>query len=156
MTAIDSYERTRESYRPERAGVTTTTLMVGESRPANGTFFYCAASKLFFRTRDAFVLAFGDSVADETDFLVQFQRNGFFLVDLCAEPVNHLKASLMPQRRNIRAVSEPRLARQLKRLRAGTRIVGVMKGIESNVRNAIAASGGRDLVLSLSLPFPAR
>lgn len=155
-TSTRSYEALRATYRPERAGVQTRVLLVGESRPANGTFFYRADATLFFRTRDAFVRAFGKRVADGTDFLAQLQRNGYFLIDLCPEPVNHLKGSQMPKRRAMRDASERRLARRLRTLPTDTQIVVAMKGIDANVRRALAATRRPDLVLNPALPFPGR
>jgi hypothetical protein len=48
-------ETLRMRYRPEKIA----TLMVGESRPAGGTFFYRANSNLFYATRQAFQLGHG-------------------------------------------------------------------------------------------------
>ncbi len=149
---MNNYERLRESYRPEGAGASTRVLMIGESRPANGTFFYCADSNLYRSTRQAFVRAYRAAPSGKA-FLAHFQGEGFFLVDLCHEPVNRLD----PQTRlEVRHSGEKGLTEEMKRLASGGQIVCVMKDIAGNVRRAIAASGRRDLKIDLELPFPGR
>ena len=146
----DRYERLRQSYRPERVGVLTKVLMVGESRPYSGEFFYCTDSNLFFKTRDAFKLTYGETVRDGTDFLRQFQGNGFYLVDLCGRPVN--RGMTDDERETERGNGERRLRRELGRLSPNTDVVVVMKAIMENVKRA--ARNRPDLVLRPPLPFP--
>src|SRR3990172_2623669 len=121
----------RESYKPEEVGVATQTLMIGESRPNGGTFFYAGNSILFSSIKEAFAEAFGPSASRGSGFLKQYQHSGFYLVDLCDEPVNHLKDD--PRRLEMRKRSEGRLAGAITVLPKAARIVILMKAIEANV-----------------------
>ena len=67
--AAEGYEAAREFYRPERIGCVTQALLIGESRPANGTFFYRANSNLFRYTQEAFATAYGAAVRTSPEFL---------------------------------------------------------------------------------------
>jgi hypothetical protein len=79
----DDVEALRSRYRPDDVWV----LMVGESPPAAGSFFYRADSHLFEATREAFELALGPMPPGEA-FLNKFQSMGFWLYDVVREPVN--------------------------------------------------------------------
>jgi hypothetical protein len=78
-----------------------------------------------------------------------------YMVDLCDEPVNHLDFD-GPERLGKRRSGELRLASELGNLQKGARVVVVMTAINTNVRNALARCGRRDLSLDRVLPFPAR
>jgi len=150
---IDRYERLRQSFRPERIGVPTQVLMIAESRPDSGKFFYRAEtnfSNLFHRTREAFRLAYGRAVKDGVNFLQQYQRSGFFLVDLCSQPVNRGMSD--EERLEAHRMGEQKLRRQLKKLPPNAHVVMVMKAIEHHVRRA--GSNRPDLVFHPALPFP--
>jgi len=72
-------EALRERYRPSRVVV----LIVGESPPAGGGFFYAPGGSLLGRaTREAFEEAFGVRFGSYSEFLGFFRSRGFFLVDL--------------------------------------------------------------------------
>jgi len=128
--------------------------MIGESPPAGATFFYQANSQLFRAVRDSFVEAFGPDLPTGERFLNTYQARGFFLLDLCDEPVNQLKDN--PQRLTLRDQGERTLAKKLAALPAEVSIVVLMKAIEANVRSAITRSGRSDLPVDLVLPFPGR
>jgi hypothetical protein len=136
----------REQFKPTKVR----TLFVGESSPASGTHFYRANSNLFRATREAFALAFGDSVPDGPAFLHDFRDRGCWLVDLADRPVNRLPGR--PRKDAVDAGAEPLTA-----LIAATRperIVVVKASIADAVRRAAAAArfeGG-----SVELPFPVR
>ena len=68
-------------------------LFVGESPPAGGTFFYRADSNLFRYTRQAFSAAYEIDFNNGAEFLTFFQPQGCYLIDLCEEPINHIKAN---------------------------------------------------------------
>src|SRR4051794_2820337 len=91
----DEYELLREAFRPRRV----TVVFVGESRPANGTFFYRGDSRLAKYTSQAM------GVAGKTPsiFLQAFRSAGYFLIDLCPEPVNRLRGR---ERRTARSMGE--------------------------------------------------
>jgi hypothetical protein len=151
--SVHPLEKLRESYKPERVGVQTTCLMIGESRPHGGTFFYQADSALYFATRRAFYEAFGGEVQLGRDFLRQFQKSGFFLTDLCTRPVNRLNDL---ERIGERRRGEASLGRRIESLPNATSIILVMKAIRVNVESALASSRRSDLRINLVLPFPAR
>ena len=79
-------EAVRLLYLPERIRY----LLVGESVPNGGTFFYDANSILFRYTYEAFRQVFERDCGEEQAFLRFFQKQGFFLDDLCSIPVNAL------------------------------------------------------------------
>jgi hypothetical protein len=79
----DERDLLRARYRPDDVWV----LMVGESPPAGGTFFYQADSHLYDATREAFEVALGPMPQGEA-FLERFQAMGFWLYDVVREPVN--------------------------------------------------------------------
>jgi hypothetical protein len=144
-TAQESVEQSREAYRP----ATVRVLFVGESPPANGTFFYFGDSKLARCTREAFERVYGQTT-DVQQFLADFRERGFYLVDLCQAPVNRLARR---SRRAARRASVKELADTLRELRP-TRIVAVMKAIEPEVVQAIEAAGLLGISMD-ALPFPA-
>src|SRR4051812_24859212 len=79
-------ERLRRRFRPAKVRV----LFVGESPPASGRFFYRGDSGLYRAMREAFATL--DPSLGDTNFLQAFQERGFYLVDLCAGPVDDLDA----------------------------------------------------------------
>lgn len=141
----DSYEEKRESFRPTKVNV----LFVGESRPANGTFFYQGDSNLAKYTCEAFSQA-GKPVLERIEFLQQFKAKGCFLVDLCPQPVNQLPHA---ERREARRQGEAALAETLAELRPRA-IVVVMTGIAGNIRRSVRQARQQELPLHV-LPFPA-
>lgn len=140
---MESSEQIRNKYRPD----SVSTLFVGESPPANGTFFYKGDSRLFRYTCEAF----GCSTADVSSFLSGFKSQGFFLVDLCSTPVNNLPPR---ERRRARNAGVPRLAREIEELQPKA-IVVVMKAIADHVHRALGDSGLRPEQVHV-LPFPAQ
>ena len=69
MTIVGkSVESKRREYKPSN----TLVLFVGESPPANGTFFYCGDSNLAWYTREAFEAAFGE-LGGASQFLETFR-----------------------------------------------------------------------------------
>ena len=74
MTTVKDLEKLRNSFKPDKVKY----LLVGESIPSNGTFFYTADSPLFKYTKEAF-----DEVFGGTEFsLDEFKKRGFYLFDL--------------------------------------------------------------------------
>jgi hypothetical protein len=84
FTEGPSTEETRRQFLPEDVRI----LLIGESAPANGTFFYKANSKLYDATKEAFRLAVPKLVRGP-NFLDRFMALGCYLDDLCLTPVNH-------------------------------------------------------------------
>ena len=143
---MDPYEVLREKHKPARTRV----LFIGESRPANGTFFFCGDSQLARYTCEAFGPE-GGPVQVMSSFLKHFQALGCFLVDLCPEPVNHLPPC---QRRRAQKAGEPALATTLREL-SPLAILVVMRAIAPSVARS-AALAGADTTPRDVLPFPAQ
>ena len=143
---IGDWERLRQSYRP----TLTRMLFVGESRPANGTFFYAGDSILHDAIRDGFLptcQGFGG-----IGFLSYFAKLGCYVEDLCPEPVNQWKIR-DPRRLAARDAGEAALAVRLTGLEPAV-VVLVMKAIVPNVQRALSAATIASPVHAL--PFPGR
>lgn len=139
------YETLRERYRPPGK---LAILMVGESRPAGGTFFYLANSNLYYATRQAFAEALGPMPPGE-DFLRYLADRGVWLYDLAAGPVDRLAG-----RPRKAAVSE-RIGHFVELLRdtEPKAIVAVKRDLSAVVRRAMADAGAPVDRLRV-VPFP--
>jgi hypothetical protein len=83
----DQREIKRREYKPTDIKV----LFACESLPKEKeNFFYYRHSVLFDRTLEAFQNVFPKIT--QANFLDRFKEFGFYLDDLCGEPVNHLKS----------------------------------------------------------------
>ena len=91
-------ERLRSAHKPEAIRL----LFIGESRPAGGTFFYDGNSILQRWTAVAMSRAHAVDFEDSAAFPREFRAAGYYLDDLCLEPVNHLIPS---ERRRVRVDS---------------------------------------------------
>lgn len=83
------YEKLRLSYKPDVVKV----LLVGESRPSWGNFFYDTERPDWLRecTRQVFSAIYKEARhLGGDDFLKFFKEKGFYLEDLCHEPVDFL------------------------------------------------------------------
>jgi hypothetical protein len=140
-----TYEELRNRYKPE----STRVLFVGESRPNGGTFFFNGNSNLYRHTRKAFETTFGQIYVDARAFLTAFSGAGFWLADLCPDPVDGLKGT---PRRDVCTAGEPALGRLLTQLRPHT-VIGVKLDLKSHIQRAITLAGDKPPVLHV-LPFP--
>jgi len=138
-------ESLRRSYRPEQVRL----LLVGESPPASGRFFYCANSILFYATRDAFARAYAREWATGGEFLEFFKSLGCYLDDLCLHPVNDLPWS---ERVEARSAAEEGLAGRIGEY-APQAVASVMYEIHGHVCRA-ASLAGMERAVAASLPFP--
>ena len=138
-------ETLRARYKPDRVQI----LLIGESPPVGGTFFYAANSNLFRYTREAFEAALECTWASDDDFLTFLKKCGFYLEDLCLEPVNGLGPA---DRRAVRRTGETPLAERLASLRPKA-ICVTPKAIARNAERAVSTAG-LDAMLTV-LPFPA-
>ena len=120
-------EALRRCFQPARVKL----LFIGESPPASGRFFYCGDSGLYRAMRDVF-RTLDPSISDAT-FLQTFRESGFYLVDLCPEPVDKLPPRL---RRAACAVAEKPLARIIARVQPRM-IATLVRSIEGNVTRAL-------------------
>lgn len=119
----DRYEALRQRYRPGRIDI----LLVGESRPAGGSFFYLANSNLYYATHEAFQRALGP-MPEGTAFLELLRDRGVWLYDLADAPVDRMRGR--PRRDAVRErvsdlvdllrQSRPRLVIAIKRDLAAT------------------------------------
>lgn len=142
--ASGSFEDLRDRYRP----IAIKVLLVGESRPAGGTFFYLANSRLFFATREAFFAAHGSAAVGDA-FLAQLQKNGLWLYDLAASPVNRMSGRPRQEAVDARTSDLVQLLREAK----PQAVVVIKRSLEPTVRSA-TISAGLDLRLLHALPFP--
>lgn len=143
--STESVEQKRQEYRPAQVLY----LFIGESAPANGTFFYSGDSNLARYTREAFERVLGD-FADTAQFLGAFQQSGCYLLDLCDTPVDALDRQ---QRRAARKQAIRSLSDPLSGMRPSL-IVVVMKAIEREAAAAVRQAGLGDVTMRV-LPFPA-
>ena len=140
------FERIRAQYRPEVVRV----LLVGESRPKQGTFFYNGDSNLFRYTLDVFCRVLDVKFESADEFLQYFRKAGYYLDDLCLDPVNNMHKK---SRKLARKAGIHQLANIIKAC-SPKAVISLMKGIAPNVRRAVARSG---VVLEQGfhcVPFP--
>lgn len=143
---MDKFELLRETHKPAETRI----LFIGESPPANETFFYQGDSRLAKYTCEAFSPENGPTLKMSA-FLKYFRARGCFLVDLCAQPVNHLPRK---ERKIKRKAGEFLLAQSLKELQPSV-IVVVMKAISPSVARA-ATDAAAEVIPRHTLPFPAQ
>lgn len=139
-------EGAREKFRP----TTIKHLVVGESAPRGGTFFYFANSLLFRQTRTAFYEVFGKVCGDGQQFLRYFQDKQFFLDDLCSVPVNGMDGV---ERVRERAAGIKPLAKRIADANPET-VVVAMKAIVPEVREACHLADVSPKLVELPFPRP--
>jgi hypothetical protein len=137
-----NWEQLRRRYQPPQVRI----LLIGESPPASGRFFYQRDSGLYRAVRDAFQIF--DSSTEEADFLDVFQASGCYLIDLSKQPVDALRPA---DRRAACREGEAALARSIRRLKPGI-VVTLLKSIRPNVERAAAAAKWSGPVLEVSYP----
>jgi hypothetical protein len=125
-------------------------LLVGESPPASGKFFYCGGPMARY-TAGAFEDAYGVRFPNSPDckeFLAFFKEHGCYLEDLSVAPVN-----TMSRAERIARLKEsvPRLSPRIRELNPEV-VVAVLRRIEPFVREAIELAGGNPAFRVL--PFP--
>ena len=126
-------ETLRHSYRPKNCKV----LLIGESAPAAGAFFYSGDSLCTY-TREAFKIAFPkvNIPTRNIDFLDYFRYHGFFLDDLSLIPINNAGPQIRQQhnRDGIAALSK-RLQDYNPKV-----VICIMLGIRDYVKDAVERS----------------
>jgi hypothetical protein len=137
-------EALRRRFLPQRVRI----LLVGESPPASGRFFYCEDSGLYRAVRDVFKEA--DPAISDEGFLRRFQTCGCYLIDLCEDPVDKLDSK---SRRRTCSMGEALLARRIRRLRPEM-IVSLVRSILGNIERASARAHWHGPILDL--PYPGR
>ncbi len=133
----------RHRYRPDRVKL----LLVGESPPANGKFFYLRSPMTTFTSRP-FEKRYGVSFSSNAEFLDFFRERGCYLEDLCLEPVDRLDRA---EREAKLRSSVDEFANRLRTLQPEV-VAIVLRKIDKYVREAVARSGVDARVYTL--PFP--
>lgn len=136
-------EELRRSHRPKKVIL----LLVGESAPVSGKFFYHKSAMTTFTAR-AFEKTYGVTFEDNADFLRCFQASGSYLDDLSLTPVNAMRPKERERtlQESIRSLSQRILEVEPKI------VVAVLRKIEPYVREAVELTG-RQIVFRV-LPFP--
>lgn len=142
---VNEYEQLRRRYRP--AG-RVRVLLIGESRPAGGTFFYLANSNLFHATRAGFERALGPMPAGEA-FLEWLRERGVWLYDLSPAPVNRLRGR--PRHDAVRVRASDLV--DLLRATDPEHVVVVKRSLATVVRHAMQSAELPSSRLHV-LPFP--
>ena len=145
MTGRATTERARASYRPHDIRV----LLIGESPPAGGTFFYFGDSVLYDATRDAFFKAWPSLRRRDEDFRSTFRALGCFVEDLSLIPVNKL---LDDEKEGLLCAGIPKLVRRIAPLQPQA-VVIIKSSIVPKVTHAVKRAGLGDVDRS-ELPFP--
>ncbi|WP_319409473.1 hypothetical protein [uncultured Desulfosarcina sp.] len=138
-------ESIRIGFRPEKIVL----LMVGESPPAAGDFFYVKSQMTKF-TAKTFELAHGKKIPpdDQQNFLEYFKRCGCYLEDICCTPVDDIPTE---DRQRKLAEAVVGFSDRLARLRPLV-VVVILKKIAAHSRIA-AAMANLDVPIYV-LPFP--
>lgn len=145
VQSVTSIEQLRQAFRPPDVRV----LFVGESPPANGTFFYLASSSLWRYTYQAFRNVYRDDLDRDSGFCRFFMSKGCYLDDLCLAPVNRMQEA---QRRRACDAAVESLAERIRVLSPQT-VVCVKRSISRQVESAMAKVRLQDVPLH-GLPFP--
>jgi hypothetical protein len=136
-------EALRRSYRPQKVQL----LLVGESAPASGKFFYSKSTMTTFTAR-AFEKVYDITFTDNADFLRFFQACGCYLDDLSLTPVNTMHPT---ERARILQASVPALSQRIRDVEPAV-VVAVLQKIAPYVQEALTLAG-RPVVFRV-LPFP--
>lgn len=136
-------EELREKFKPTNVRV----LLVGESPPEEGSFFY-DRSLMTTYTKNAFEAALGQSFGSNAEFFQYMKHAGFYLDDLSQVPVD----KLAPSEREAKLMEESAsFAKRVHDMKPGA-VVVVLKKIEAIVRNALNDIGSTAEIHVL--PFP--
>lgn len=143
----DSREFKRREYKPNPIKV----LFACESLPNDkDNFFYYRHSVLFDNTLKAFQNVFPRIT--QANFLDRFKELGFYLDDLCGEPVNHLKNGVDKKKRIVlRELYEPDFAKRVE-LYNPQFVIITPKEISKNIINVISLA--KSTAPYKELPFP--
>lgn len=155
----DCYIQARNKYNPKVVNQSIKFLLIGESPPANGGYFYfekaVGRGNLFRETMKALEIPL-DKMSkgyDKGAALKEFQARGFFLIDVCYEPVN--KLTLAEKNRIIKR-EIPRLIYDIKALEPQPeKIIIIKKSNFSPVKSALESCNLGDKILNKKpIPFP--
>jgi hypothetical protein len=122
-------------------------LLIGESPPASGKFFYLKSAMTTFTAR-AFERAHGVKFKDNPEFLDYFRACGCYLDDLSRVPVDRLPKR---EREELLQANVGALAQRIRDAEPSV-VAVVLKRIEGYVRDALTRSGCTPRLFVL--PFP--
>lgn len=144
---VDIRDIKRRDFKPIEIKV----LFACESLPKEKeNFFYYKHSVLFDKTLEAFNQVF--TGVTQANFLDKFKDLGFYLDDLCGEPVNHLKNGNDKKKRIIlRKLYEPDLAKRVELYKPKYVIITPMD-IKVNIANVLSLA--KIEAPYQELPFP--
>jgi len=137
---IMNKESIRQSYRPKSIRF----LLVGESPPASGKFFYIRSAMTIYTAR-AFEKAHSKSFNDTQEFLNYFKKCGCYLDDLSHAPVDDLDGA---KREACLNGSIDGLSDRIREMNPSALAIALRK-IESHVREAVRRSGKRPIIAVL-------
>jgi hypothetical protein len=147
----DRYLQLRRQYEPE----TLRLIIVGESPPASGLYFYDATGRTGEPLFVAITAQFGITPSTKDHGLRELQRSGIVLVDATYQPVD--KGLSDRERNQIIVRDYPLLRADLERLTHGDKTVPVIL-IKANVcrllKPKLHADGFTVLNSERSIPFP--
>lgn len=141
--AQNEFEVLRVSYKPNPVRI----LFIGESRPAQGTFFYCGDSNLYRYTKEAF-----ETATRRYFDLTFFKAKNCWLYDVCDIPVN--KDLTPAQRKQIIRQNLPNLVNTVKEINPEYIIVVKMGELRDEVKPKLYDLGYIDGTNTFYLPFP--
>jgi len=129
---MNEIERIRQSFKPGNINV----LLVGESAPVSGDFFYKGNSDLTTHTRTAFEDAFQKDFKDNNKFLSYFKKHGYYFDDLVLEPINQLEDK---EKKKISGKSIEPLSERIKEYNPKV-VIACLKKIDDYIQRAIIHS----------------
>jgi hypothetical protein len=145
----DEYLSLRRIYEPE----TPELIIVAESPPASGLYFYNPEGAVTEPLLAALMKQLGVSASTKKDGLRELQRRGWFLVDATYEPVNTLSPS---KRDKVISRDYPHLQQDLRKIvgSASTPIVLIKANVCRMLEPRLRADGFNVLNRSRIVYFP--
>lgn len=138
------FEKPRNDYKPDHIRV----LLIGESRPKSGKFFYFGNSVFYKETERAFNEYFAQNIFT----LDKFKQWNCWLYDICDEPIN---GSPKNERKNRIHENIPRLV-ELVRKEEPKCIIVCKKGfMENEIKESVVMGSYKIDENIFFLPFPA-
>ncbi len=136
-------EKIRTSYKPDKVRI----LLVGESAPMAGDFFYFGDSLCKY-TKSAFAKVYPEvGLQTIQDFLNFLKEKGVYLDDICLMPINKLDER---ERKQCIENSVSSLAERIK-VYCPIVVVSMLKKIEMDIRKSLRIAGVNPQLYSL--PF---
>ena len=142
---MSNRENIRKKYYPSNIKI----LLIGESPPSGGSFFYNANSNLFRAVKKGFEEVYGE--VSNQKFLYDFKNNGFYLDDLCLTPVNGMDKI---NRKGERKKGIKSLSRRIANYEPEGIII-VMKAIKKEVLEAVKDADLASIQYIDTVSFPA-